>query len=59
MMTNPEIAELVLAGGFRTNVHDVGSGPPVLLIQHAGRFAERAGRFLAEAGADEPRPLEA
>jgi pimeloyl-ACP methyl ester carboxylesterase len=138
MMINPEIAELVLAGGFRTNVHDVGSGPPALLIhgsgpgvsawanwrlvmpelaeqarviaeaeirriahetlvihgrearviplassmtlaqwipraqlhvyprcghwtqiEHARRFAELVGRFLAEAGAEEPRPLEA
>ena len=35
-MSNPEIAESVLAAGIRTNVHDVGSGPPVLLIHGSG-----------------------
>jgi len=35
-MINPEIAESVLAAGIRTNVHDVGSGPPVLLIHGSG-----------------------
>ena len=28
-------------------------------IEHAARFAELVGHFLAEAGADEPRPLDA
>ena len=28
-------------------------------IEHAARFAELVGNFLAEAGADEPRPLDA
>src|SRR5258705_7282587 len=35
-MSNPEIAASVLAAGIRTNVHDVGSGPPVLLIHGSG-----------------------
>ena len=35
-MSNPEIAKAVLAAGIRTNVHDVGSGPPVLLIHGSG-----------------------
>jgi len=35
-MSNPEIAQSVLAAGIRTNVHDVGSGPPVLLIHGSG-----------------------
>jgi 2-hydroxymuconate-semialdehyde hydrolase len=35
-MSNPEIGESVLAAGIRTNVHDVGSGPPVLLIHGSG-----------------------
>lgn len=33
---NPEIAKSVLAAGIRTNVHDVGSGVPVLLIHGSG-----------------------
>jgi 2-hydroxymuconate-semialdehyde hydrolase len=33
---NPEIAKTVLAAGIRTNVHDVGSGPPVLMIHGSG-----------------------
>ncbi len=33
---NPEIAKTVVAAGIRTNVHDVGSGPPVLLIHGSG-----------------------
>ncbi len=33
---NPEIARSVLAGGILTNVHDLGSGPPVLLIHGSG-----------------------
>ncbi len=33
---NPEIARSVLAGGILTNVHDLGSGSPVLLIHGSG-----------------------
>jgi len=33
---NPEIGQSVVAGGIRTNVHDLGSGPPVLLIHGSG-----------------------
>jgi 2-hydroxymuconate-semialdehyde hydrolase len=33
---NPEIARSVVAAGIRTNVHDVGDGPPVLLIHGSG-----------------------
>jgi 2-hydroxymuconate-semialdehyde hydrolase len=35
-MPNPEVAKSVLANGIRTNVHDVGQGPPVLLIHGSG-----------------------
>ena len=35
-MSNPEIAGSVVAAGIRTNVHDVGSGHPVLLIHGSG-----------------------
>ncbi|MDD2712565.1 MAG: alpha/beta hydrolase, partial [Simplicispira sp.] len=35
-MHNPEIAGSVIAAGIRTNVHDVGSGHPVLLIHGSG-----------------------
>lgn len=35
-MRNPEIAGSVVAAGIRTNVHDVGSGHPVLLIHGSG-----------------------
>lgn len=35
-MSNPEIAQSVVAAGIRTNVHDVGSGHPVLLIHGSG-----------------------
>ena len=35
-MSNPEIAGSVIAAGIRTNVHDIGSGPPVLLIHGSG-----------------------
>ena len=35
-VSNPEIAKSVLAAGIRTNVHDLGSGPPVLLIHGSG-----------------------
>ena len=33
---NPEIGKTVLAGGIRTNLHDMGSGNPVLLIHGSG-----------------------
>ena len=36
MTTNPEIGKTVLAGGIQTNYHDVGDGPPVLLIHGSG-----------------------
>lgn len=35
-MSHPEIARPVVAAGIRTNVHDVGSGHPVLLIHGSG-----------------------
>jgi len=35
-MGNPEIAKSVVAAGIRTNLHDLGSGPPVLLIHGSG-----------------------
>lgn len=35
-MGNPEIAKSVLAAGIRTNVHDLGSGPPLLMIHGSG-----------------------
>lgn len=35
-VSNPEIATSVVAAGIRTNVHDLGSGPPVLLIHGSG-----------------------
>ncbi|CAG1017908.1 2-hydroxymuconate-semialdehyde hydrolase [Burkholderiaceae bacterium] len=35
-MSNPEISKSVLAAGIRTNLHDLGSGPPVLLIHGSG-----------------------
>ena len=35
-MTNPEIAKSIVAAGIRTNVHDTGAGPPVLLIHGSG-----------------------
>ena len=35
-MSNPEIGKSVLAAGIRTNLHDLGSGPPVLLIHGSG-----------------------
>jgi 2-hydroxymuconate-semialdehyde hydrolase len=34
--SNPEVARTVDAAGIRTNVHDVGSGSPVLLIHGSG-----------------------
>jgi 2-hydroxymuconate-semialdehyde hydrolase len=33
---NPELGRTVVAAGIRSNVHDVGSGPPVLLIHGSG-----------------------
>jgi 2-hydroxymuconate-semialdehyde hydrolase len=35
-ISNPEIARMVTAAGIRTNVHDIGSGSPVLLIHGSG-----------------------
>lgn len=35
-MSNPEIAQTVSAAGIRTNLHDVGNGPPVLMIHGSG-----------------------
>ena len=35
-MSNPEIAGSVIAAGIRTNVHDIGSGYPLLLIHGSG-----------------------
>ena len=35
-MSNPEIANSILAAGIRTNVHDIGSGPPLLMIHGSG-----------------------
>jgi len=34
--TNPEIGRLIEVNGVRTNVHDVGSGAPVMLIHGSG-----------------------
>ncbi|TXT33678.1 MAG: alpha/beta hydrolase fold protein [Comamonadaceae bacterium] len=36
MTQNPEIGRSVATGGFATNLHDVGSGAPVLLIHGSG-----------------------
>lgn len=36
MNNNPEIGKSILANGIRTNYHDVGEGPPVLLIHGSG-----------------------
>lgn len=33
---NPELGRSVVAAGIRTNVHDLGSGPPLLLIHGSG-----------------------
>jgi 2-hydroxymuconate-semialdehyde hydrolase len=33
---NPEIARSVITNGFSTNYHDLGNGPPVLLIHGSG-----------------------
>jgi 2-hydroxymuconate-semialdehyde hydrolase len=33
---SPEVGTTVLAGGFTTNLHDVGSGEPVLLLHGSG-----------------------
>lgn len=35
-MTNPEIGRSVSAAGIRTNLHDVGTGSPVLMIHGSG-----------------------
>lgn len=36
MTANPEIGKSVVANGIATNYHDVGEGPPVLLIHGSG-----------------------
>jgi len=36
MSTNPEIGRRIVAGGIDTNYHDLGDGPPVLLIHGSG-----------------------
>ena len=36
MNLNPEISRTIATGGFATNVHDVGTGAPVLLIHGSG-----------------------
>jgi len=36
MSTNPERGRRIVAGGLDTNYHDVGDGPPVLLIHGSG-----------------------
>jgi 2-hydroxymuconate-semialdehyde hydrolase len=36
MTANPEIGKRIRTGAFETNVHDVGSGAPVLLIHGSG-----------------------
>lgn len=36
MSSNPEIGRRIVAGGLDTNYHDVGDGPPVLLIHGSG-----------------------
>lgn len=35
-MTNPEIGRTVTAAGIRTNLHDVGTGSPLLMIHGSG-----------------------
>ena len=34
--SNPEVGTTVVAGGIRTNIHDRGDGPPVVLIHGSG-----------------------
>lgn len=34
--SNPEVGRDVVAAGIRTNVHDVGNGPPLMLIHGSG-----------------------
>jgi 2-hydroxymuconate-semialdehyde hydrolase len=36
MNNNAEIGKFILANGIRTNYHDIGEGPPVLLIHGSG-----------------------
>jgi 2-hydroxymuconate-semialdehyde hydrolase len=33
---NPELGKTIIAAGIETNVHDVGSGPPVMMIHGSG-----------------------
>ena len=35
-MSNPEIANSIVAAGIRTNYHDLGEGPPLLMIHGSG-----------------------
>ena len=35
-MSNPEIGRSVTAAGIRTNLHDIGQGPPILMIHGSG-----------------------
>ena len=35
-MSNPEIGRSVTAAGIRTNLHDIGQGPPLLMIHGSG-----------------------
>jgi 2-hydroxymuconate-semialdehyde hydrolase len=35
-MTNPEIGKTVVAGGIRTNVHDMGKGYPLMMLHGSG-----------------------
>jgi 2-hydroxymuconate-semialdehyde hydrolase len=35
-MSKPEIAKPVLAGGICAQLHDIGQGPPLLLIHGSG-----------------------
>ncbi len=35
-MSNPEIGQSVIANGIRTNVHDVGSGHPLMMLHGSG-----------------------
>lgn len=36
MQTNPEVGQSIVANGIRTNYHDLGEGPAVLLIHGSG-----------------------
>jgi 2-hydroxymuconate-semialdehyde hydrolase len=34
--SNPEVGRMIDTGAFRTNLHDVGEGPPVMLVHGSG-----------------------